>query len=391
MAASASFPRTLSASAAKDRALSIPWYIWLSVVGVSSAMIGVHWDISWHRSIGRDTFWTPAHLAIQLCGVIAGITCGYLILATTFTKSALRESSVNVLGFRAPLGAFICAWGGFAMITSAPFDDWWHNAYGLDVKILSPPHMVLALGMAGVQIGALVLIGALMNRSAGALRSRLQTLFLYIASMIVVMLLTVVLELTHRVFLHSAISYRVVGMCVPLVLAIGARATGHRWGATIVAGFYSLFLMGMTWILPLFPAQPKLGPVFHEVNQFIPNGFPLMIIVPALALDLLWPRIAGWRLWRQAIVAGVVFMAIYWAVEWPFATFLQSPAARNAFFGSMYEGYNQNPLSYSLTYRFVPIDSVSSFRIGMAVAFLCSIASMWIGMVTGDWLKRVRR
>ena len=48
-----------------ERDGSIPWYIWLSVVGVTSAMIGVHWDISWHRSIGRDTFWTPAHLAIQ--------------------------------------------------------------------------------------------------------------------------------------------------------------------------------------------------------------------------------------------------------------------------------------------------------------------------------------
>jgi len=32
------------------------------------------------------------------------------------------------------------------MLASAPFDDWWHNAYGLDVRIISPPHMVLAAG-----------------------------------------------------------------------------------------------------------------------------------------------------------------------------------------------------------------------------------------------------
>ena len=30
------------------------------------------------------------------------------------------------------------------MLTSAPFDNWWHDAYGLDVKIISPPHMFLA-------------------------------------------------------------------------------------------------------------------------------------------------------------------------------------------------------------------------------------------------------
>jgi len=111
-------------------------------------MTGVHWDISWHRSIGRDSFWTPAHVDIYFCGVLAGISCGYLILSTTLqAASPLRKSSVTLWGFRGPLGAFLAAWGGIAMLTSAPFDDWWHAAYGLDVKILSPPHMVLAAGM----------------------------------------------------------------------------------------------------------------------------------------------------------------------------------------------------------------------------------------------------
>src|ERR1700733_9063002 len=294
---------------------SIPWYIWLSALGVTSAMIGVQWDISWHQSIGRDTFWTPAHLAIQLCGVIAGITCGYLILATTFTNSPLRASSVNVLAFRGPLGAFICAWGGFTMITSAPFDDWWHNAYGLDVKILSPPHVVLAIGMVGVEIGAMVLIAASMNRSAGQTRRRLEWLFLYVNSMILVALLAVVLEFTHRVFLHSAICYRAICILTPIVLAIASRATGLRWAATIVAAIYTGFVLGLLWILPLFPAQPKLGPVMHEVTQFIPAGFPLLILVPAFVLDLIWPRIATWNRWKQAAVSGMLFFGALVPVE----------------------------------------------------------------------------
>ena len=86
-------------------------------------------------------------MMIYLCGVLAGIACGYLILSTTFqSHSPLRDVSVSMWGFRGPLGAFICAWGGVAMITSAPFDNWWHDAYGLDVKILSPPHMLLVAG-----------------------------------------------------------------------------------------------------------------------------------------------------------------------------------------------------------------------------------------------------
>jgi hypothetical protein len=389
MSASATFPQTRERVVAAEA--GIPWYIWLSVVGVTSAMIGVHWDISWHRSIGRDTFWTPAHLAIQLCGVIAGITCGYLILKTTFSKSALRDASVNVFGFRGPLGAFICAWGGFTMITSAPFDDWWPNAYGLDVRILSPPHVVLALGMVGVQIGALVLIAAAMNRASESLRERLELLFLYVAAMILVALLILVFEFTHRIFLHTAIAYRVISMVVPVTLAISWKSTQSRWSATIVAGIYSAFILGLLWILPLFPAEPKLGPVFHEVKQFIPAGFPLLVAVPAFLLDLLRPRMARWKKWKQALAGGVAFFASFVPVQWMFATFLQSPGARNWIFGSAYYDYNQSPQSFAATYRFVPFETASEFRTGMILAVGCAIVSLWLGLSAGDWLRRVRR
>ncbi len=381
------------ASRFEDAQAAIPWYIWFSVFGVTSAMIGVHWDIAWHRSIGRDTFWTPAHMAIQLCGVIAGITCGYLILATTFTRSALRGVSVNVLGFRGPLGAFICAWGGFAMITSAPFDDWWHNAYGLDVKILSPPHVVLALGMIAVEIGTLVLIASARNRASGAAaRRKLEWLELYTAGMIVVALLVMVLEFTHRVFLHAGACYRVVSMLVPIMLVGASRATGDRWAATRVAGIYSAFVLGLLWILPRFPAQPKLGPVLHEVHQFIPAGFPLLIIAPAIVLDWMWPKMSGWNAWRWALVTGVVFVVVFWAVEWPFADFLQSPYARNAVFGSAYYDYFQSPQGYAATYRFVPADALPGhFRNEMLLAFFCAIVTSLLGRGAGDWLKSVRR
>src|SRR5437763_786381 len=117
----------------------IPWYLWCSALAVTSAYIGGYWDISWHRSIGRDTFWTAPHMAIYACGVLAGIASAYLIFNTTFGPGgAMRAASVRIWGLYGPLGAFICAWGGVAMLASAPFDDWWHNAYGLDVKIISP-------------------------------------------------------------------------------------------------------------------------------------------------------------------------------------------------------------------------------------------------------------
>src|SRR6201991_567374 len=114
--------------------------------------------------------------------------CRYLMLINTFGRSSERAAAVNVLGFRAPLGAFIAAWGGIAMITSAPFDNWWHSAYGLDVKIVSPPHTLLILGIRAISVGILFLILAAMNRAqaAGAANyTRLRWLFLYVAGLAV--------------------------------------------------------------------------------------------------------------------------------------------------------------------------------------------------------------
>jgi hypothetical protein len=370
----------------------VPWYVWCSVAAVTSAMIGVHWDISWHRSIGRDTFWTPAHLAIHLCGVLAGIACGYLILATTFGRDAfLRQASVSIWGFRGPLGAFISAWGGIAMLTSAPLDNWWHNAYGLDVKILSPPHMVLAAGIIAVYVGTLILILGYMNRAADEERGRLLALFLYVGGMILVCLMVLEMEITSRVVMHSAYFYRVVATVAPLVLAGVARASKYKWAATAVAGIYTAFVLLIGWILPLFPAEPKLGPVLYPTAQFIPPEFPLLLIVPAFALDLLWQKTTRWGAWKQSLVSAGVFLGTFVAVQWPLADFLMSPAARNWFFGAMYFGYNTNPLGRYALYQFIPPEAAADFWREAALAFILSVLLIRIGLASGDRLGRIRR
>src|SRR5471030_2360039 len=93
--------------AASDAARGIPWYVWASAVAVTSTSVGLYWDISWHMSIGRDTFWTPAHLGIHFGAIVAGISSVILILSTTFgKKKELRATSVKLWGFYGPLGAF---------------------------------------------------------------------------------------------------------------------------------------------------------------------------------------------------------------------------------------------------------------------------------------------
>jgi hypothetical protein len=368
----------------------VPWYVWCAVAAVTSAMIGTHWDISWHRSIGRDTFWTPAHIAIHLCGVLAGISCGYLIFSTTLKRdSPLRDCAVQMWGFRGPLGAFLAAWGGIAMLTSAPFDNWWHNAYGLDVKILSPPHMVLAAGIFAVHAGALLLILGRMNRAAGDQQRHLRLLFLYVGGMILVCLTILQMEITSRSSMHTAHFYRLVSLVAPPVLAGVARAAKFKWAATAVAAVYTVFVLLMSWILPLFPAVPKLGPVYFNTTQFTPPEFPVLFIVPAFLLDVIWSRTREWGILRQAIVSGIVFIAALAAVQWPFADFLMSPAARNWVFGTKFFGYYVSPNSMYARYQFFPAEQ--QFWPEAAAAFATAIVTTGLGLVWGNWMEKIRR
>lgn len=373
-------------------AARVPWYVWSTVAAVTSAMIGGHWDISWHMSIGRDTFWTPAHMAIYACGVLAGISCGYLILATTFGHDAgARQASVAMWGFRGPLGAFIAAWGGVAMVTSAPFDNWWHNAYGLDVKILSPPHALLISGVLAVQLGTLILILGAMNRAEGPRRDRLEALFLYVGGMIIIQLGILTVENTWRTVMHTAQFYKVVALAMPLPLAGISAASRHRWASTVVMGVYSLFWAGMLWILPLFPATPKLGPVYHNVTHFIPMPFPLLLIVPAVALDRVRPRIVSWTKWLKGVAGGLVFLVSFVAAQWPFADFLMTPAARNRIFGTHYFPYADPAGILYDPFQFHSHETRAQFWIGMAVALAISMVATRIGLAWGDWMQRIRR
>jgi hypothetical protein len=179
-------------------------------------------------------------------------------------------------------------------------------------------------------------------------------------------------------------------MVVPLVLSGVAWGSSRRWAATTVAGVYSLFILAMSWILPLFPATPKLGPVYFPVTQFIPPEFPILLIVPAVALDLLWTRTRHWNQWLLAAVSGIVFVAFLLAAQWPFADLLMSPLARNWFFGSKYFGYNYPPTSYYARYLFYP-EQPGVFPKEMAIALLAAILTTRLGLAWGTWMQRIRR
>jgi hypothetical protein len=381
----------------------MPAKTYWTVLAMAGLPLGITWDISWHITVGRDTFWTPAHIMIQLGGVVPALLFAWQAWQTTFRGSrAERAGAISLLGLRAPLGAWVTMWGALAMVTSAPFDNWWHNTYGLDVKIVSPPHAVLGIGMIAVALGVLLNVLSWQNRLAGTPAGKSAALLFTVASGLMITMLSVfATEYTWPNLQHTSTFYQVIAQMYPLLLLIPARVANLRWAATTAAGVYTALTLFMIWVLPLFSAQPMLAPIYNPVTHMVPPPFPLLVIVPAIGIDLVmlvWGRKAlsqkglkaFFLVWLLAIAIGILFVAMMLAIQWNFSKFLLSPAAENWFFaGNRVWPYYSRLGEWTHQFWELAKDPVT-IR-GLGIATLVAVVSARLGLACGRWMLKVKR
>lgn len=370
------------------------WHAYTVVFAATCVLVGIYWDISWHMSIGRDSFWTPAHLLIQAGGLVSGLSSGYVALRTTFAGTdAETAATVRFWGFRAPLGAWISIWGCLAMLTSAPFDNWWHNAYGLDVKIISPPHTILAIGIFAIVIGALLLTLSEQNRASDEQRPRFAWMLAFTAGMFIMNYAMFLTEYDERRMMHSGWFYALASAVFPFGLVSMARAIRLKWATTAAAGFYTAIMLVLMWVIELFPATPRLGPVYEHVTHMVTLSFPVLIVVPALGIDLVMRRFDGKLAdWRLAAVISLTFLVLFMAAQWPFASFLMTPAARNGVFNAENYVYWMGPAYKALQNRFdQPTPGSWPFGVHLALALALGTVASYLGLSRGAWMRRVQR
>ena len=397
MESSAAASALRARSASRIAVMALPWQLAAVVFAATSVIVGLIWDISWHMTIGRDTFWTPAHLAIYTGGAVAGLACGYEVLRRSFFDRTPHTDGVTVWRwFHGPLGGWLCIWGSVAMLTSAPFDNWWHDAYGLDVKIISPPHSLLALGFLAILAGALVFAVAEQAREEASELGQLKAagvapwVVAYTSGLVLTMVAIFATEYTDRVIMHRALFYQVSAFIFPFVLIGAARATRLRYPATATAAAYTVVRLAQLWILPLFEASPKLGPIRHAVDHMVPLDFPLLLIAPALVIDLVMHRTAARGAWRRATLLGVAFLVTLTTVQWPFADFLLSAASHNAVFRSDNFPYMMSSDSWQMLGKFWTESTAETVR-GFGYAIVIAVLSARAGLGWGSWLRSVRR
>ena len=245
------------------------------------------------------------------------------------------------------------------MLTSAPFDNWWHNAYGLDVRIISPPHAVLAIGIFAIVVGALLLTLAQQNRADDASATQARVESSRVDGRLVHHELRAV---PHGIRRAAHDAQRVV---LSRSCRSRFRSRSRRWRARSSCGgrrrrrprSSRRSMLVLMWTLQLFPATPKLGPIYQHVTHMVTLSFPLLVIVPAfLHRPRHAPRSTD-KLGTSALAAiiGVVFVATFLAAQWPFATFLMhNPLARGPFFNAENFVYWMSPRTRRCTRRFDP-------------------------------------
>jgi hypothetical protein len=386
-------PGTSVASRTAAPARSLPLHLTAVVLGATSILVGLIWDISWHMTIGRDTFWTPAHMAIYFGGTLAGLSCGARVLANSFWRKETHAADGVRLWkfFTGPIGGWICIWGAFAMLTSAPFDDWWHNAYGLDVQILSPPHVVLLTGLLGILVGAQTM--AVSAQNTEGYTSARATVVAFASGVLLTLAAIAITEYSDVQLMHNATFYIVAGGVYPLFLVAASRASRLRWPATATALFYMGIMAAQLWIFPLFGATPKLGPIGHEVTHMVPMNFPMLLIAPALAIDVVLQRMAHRNAWLTAAVLGLAFVLAFVAVQWPFGTLLATEIGRHPFFGGGFAPYSA-PADWLVGPRLFWIErggEGAELVATMTWGVLTAMVSARVGLAWGGWLREVKR
>jgi hypothetical protein len=366
-------------------------YAFLLLFSSFSILVGVLWDISWHMSIGRDTLFSPPHLAIYLGGILAGISSIAKTIHTSFfALPNEQQKSIRFWGLRAPLGAMFGIWGAGAMLTSAPFDDWWHNTYGLDVKILSPPHALLAMGIWAIQLGAMFSILAIQNRNS-SLSTFWKNAYIISVGICFTLIYIFVIEHMAKSRMHHPLFYQVAGAVLPLVLLSGSSAGKVQFPTAKVALVYmGIFILAL-WISPLFPAEAKLSPVRNPIDHFVPLPFPLLLVFPALALDLIYRRVGNLSLWKKSLLSAIGFLLVLFAVQYFFSAFLLSPAARNWVFGAHELAFYMSP-DYKYRYAYVPFEGSNfAYAQAMLIALGLTFVSCLLGLRWGMWMKKIQR
>jgi len=239
-----------------------------------TAIVAGSWDIWWHVTLGRETFWSYPHLVLY-SGVIIAIGLG--LHSWYKTKQG------------------IWGWIAFALLLvplSAPFDEAWHRFFDQEaagglLSILSPPHLTLVVGL----LTGFLLLLPLLKKDKDTHAQRIFGAMIFASLM--------------------GLSLFVLS---PFQPAGGAGLIGF-WGAGVIALALTSILLfaqrwlpgmgGMTSVILFFVVIQSVG--FSSLSGSPPGWLTVFAyLIPAVLVDL-FEHLPGWL---KGSLWGIVWAAL---------------------------------------------------------------------------------
>ena len=270
-----------------------------ALMGLLVAGQGFYDDVSWHIALGRDdSLFTAPHTAILLglIGILGGAVLGTFVATMDRVEPALRVGSLHVPRSLVPLWAL-----GVGAVAGFPLDEVWHAAYGIDVTMWSPTHMLMILGASFTGLAAwLILADAGVRPTDGRWARGLHCVAAWLT---LEGLLAPQGEFTFGVPQFSQLFHPIL-VCMAGGMALVATRLVHGRGWTLGIVGVSFLLM-RTGLLD-----------FGEEGSPVDSRFGGLFIVSALLVELVGAVWGTERRLRFAVISGSAVGTIGLASEW---------------------------------------------------------------------------
>ena len=269
-----------------------------ALYGLLVAGEGFYSDVSWHIARGRDDqLFTAPHASILL-GLV--LILGGAVLGT-FVATMDRVDGLRVLGLRVPV-ALLPLWAlGIGAVLGFPLDEVWHEAYGIDVTMWSPTHMLMILGASFTGMACWLVLGASGVQPTTSRWGR--GLHVVCGWLTLQGLVASQGEFTFGVPQFSQLFHPILICLAAGVALVAMRLVHGRWWTTgIVVGSWLLEGSG------LLSGQEEGGPVETRHGA--------TFLVSALAIELVALVLGTERRLRFAMVSGLAIGTVGLAGEW---------------------------------------------------------------------------
>ncbi len=339
------------------------------------------WDISWQTTFESGTFWSPPHVvSLLLAGAVYAVAHPW----TAWPPAPRAGISRPVV-----TGCRLIAIGALVMLGGGAVDLWWHASHPPSLHVLTPTHLALVTGVLIVWVGGLLVALSAQDLPREGVRTAKPVAHLVSAALVVYWVVLMATEYVGRPNLwHGSEFYWVSGGLFPIVLLAIARSSHRHWAASITTFVYAIGMMIAIWILQLVPVvTPSVN---QEVVHFVPPPFPLLLVLPSLAIDALVRRAGSSHRPGTdhilAVAGGVAFMGIFVVIHWFLGDFLLSPAGRGFVMGA--DHWPHHAVLGEWRYQYWTQEpGRRALAVGMAAAGATAIVSARAGLWLGDRLS----